>query len=132
MREILFRGKREDNGAWETGSLIIERMYTSENIVQIGDKMTAYPTPVIPETVSEYTGLTDKNGVKIFENDIVTITGFCPDDEGYGVIQWHDDEAMFVVDADYCHYDFGNISGAELEVIGNMFDNPELIGGVQK
>jgi hypothetical protein len=67
MREILFRGKRIDNGAWETGSLVVKRMNTSEARYYIADKMTGYLTPVIPETVGEYTGLKDKNGTKLFE-----------------------------------------------------------------
>ena len=71
MREILFRGRRVDNGEWETGSLVYARMGTSEEQVSIADKMTAYHTPVIPETVGQYTGLKDVHNTRVFEGDIV-------------------------------------------------------------
>lgn len=67
MREHLYRAQRVDNKEWETGSLVVVRGGCSDEIVYIADKMTGYHTPVIPETVCEYTGLTDKNGKKIFE-----------------------------------------------------------------
>lgn len=115
MREILFRGKRVDNGEWETGSLVYARMGTSEEQAGIADKMTAYHTPVIPETVGQYTGLTDKNGKKIFEGDIVKISN----DEIFEV-KYEDGgftAGLFLGDWDYGH----------VEVIGNIYDNPELM-----
>ena len=71
MREILFRGKRKDNGAWETGSLVRIRVGCSDEQVFIADKMTGHHTPVIPETVGEYTGLKDSKDKMIFEGDVV-------------------------------------------------------------
>jgi uncharacterized phage protein (TIGR01671 family) len=130
MREILFRGKgnkKYNNGDWYFGGGIGT---DCDGDCYIQDN--SFRWTVIPDTVCQYTGLTDKNGTKIFENDIVTSDDFCPDNEGYGVINWHDDEAMFVVEADNCYYDFDHIYGAELEVIGNIFDNPELIRGVEE
>jgi uncharacterized phage protein (TIGR01671 family) len=132
MREILFKGKRKDNGEWVCGEYITIYDDPKYKAIKTCIELNTGVYEVDPDTVCQYTGLTDRNGTKIFENDIVTITGFCPDDEGYGVIQWADDEAMFVVDADYCNYDFGNISGEELEVIGNVVDNLELIHGVEE
>ena len=70
MREILFRGKRKDNGERETGSLVVVRQGCMDERVYIADKMTGDLIPVDPAMVGQYTGYNDKNGVKIFEGDI--------------------------------------------------------------
>ena len=140
MRDILFKGKRKDNGEWICGYYVKSHYYeggTIHLIVDTGNEYDDYygfglQYEIDPDTLCQYTGLTDDNSQKIFEGDIVTSAEFCPDNEGYGVIQWHDDEAMFVVDADTCYYNFDHIFGAELEVIGNVFDNRELIQGVEE
>jgi phage uncharacterized protein TIGR01671 len=136
MREILFRGKRVDNGEWETGSLVYARLGTSEEQASIADKMTAYHTPVIPETVGQYTGLTDKNGTRIFEGDIVKITGFhttaiaavkygSPSEKSTSWGWYFDDNdghTYFLMSKAFCR-DYNAI------IIGNIHDNPELLKG---
>ena len=145
MREILFRGKRTDNGEWETGSLVIIRDGCSDKEVFIADKMTGYHTPVISETVGQYTGLTDKNGVRIFEGDILRgfEYPFCSNNNGefnyFAEIVWFDDSSAFGIytlknpksnvrgilegNTDYLKY----FNVDKWEVIGNIHDNPELI-----
>ena len=124
MREILFRGKRLDNGAWETGSLVIVRMDCHDAQYYIADKMTGYHTPVDPSTVGQYTSLKDKNGKKVFEGDIVRKTNKGRHPE------------IFIANIRTCFYTNEEVyygpfdrftESCEYEVIGNITDNPELL-----
>ena len=123
MREILFRGKRTDNDEWEYGDLWCNPY--GKRVVcivsPINDQGTTGGNEVDPETVGQFTGLTDKNGVKIFEGDIIRYE----DDIGYVI--YNGDDARFLVDSPnmYISMDYSN----EFEVIGNIHDNPELLGG---
>ena len=131
MREILFRGKRTDNGEWETGSLVIIRDGCSDKEVFIADKMTGYHTPVIPETVGQYTGLTDKNGVKIFEGDIVNCVSKL--DSADMVVIFECGQFRMVLAEKYHEYQtnvgYYDINCFAKEVVGNIHDNPELMKG---
>jgi len=125
MREILFRGKRIDNGEWAEGAYL---PVTPENYPAIGvwNALERYWWwfEVDPNTVGQYTGLDDKNGQKLFEGNIVDI--LCENEET-GVIEWSEDTARFIVSADGFQADFDNYYGTDLEVIGNIHDNPELL-----
>lgn len=130
MREIIFRGKRKDNRRWVEGDL-------THNVYKIGDTCVGtYGSEigmhqVYPDTVGQFTGLTDKNGKRIFEGDIIE-SGEYNAEDGYGEIIWDVDTARFAIigDADNnLQSDFDNYYGHELEVIGNIYDNPELMGG---
>ena len=68
-------------------------------------------------------GFTDKNGKKIWENDIVEF----PDEDGYFKCEWEEDTARFVVNVDGLTVDFDNYWSYEVEVVGNIVDNPELL-----
>ena len=128
MREILFRGKRVDNGEWETGSLLVERMNTSEQQVMIADKMTGYPTLVLPETVGQYTGLTDKNWKKIFEGDILSgyLDDLFPEEESRYEVIWHD-YGWHIRSNGFLDTPDNGWLKENFEVIGNIHDNPELL-----
>ncbi len=122
-REILFRGKTGDE--WVYGDL--SRL---KNAITITKRNFIYPYIVMPETVGQFTGLTDKNGVKIFEGDIVTVENPNISDDEYGIVKFDNDGAMFIVKFDTFTVDFGNnIDGNQCEIICNIFDNPELLGG---
>lgn len=132
MREILFRGKRMDNGEWVCGDLVHswEKMNAKPDI-QIHNNMGYFD--VIPETVGECTSLTDKNGKRIFEGDIVDIL---TENEEIGIVAYDDGgflvnpDSGFFVNADAFYVDFhSNINGTDLEIIGNIHDNPELLKG---
>ena len=119
MREILFRGKRE-NGEWLEGYY---EKYGKFHRIIVNDTCISVPHTVIPETVGQYIGITDDNGTKIFEGDVVDIL---TENEEIGVVCW--DEAGFIVNANGFVLDFQNhLHGSEVEVIGNIHDNPELL-----
>lgn len=146
MREILFRGKSKYNNEWIYGSLVRlgkesfsdpDRYGITDKGIPIGNMNVCYNfqvDEVVPETVGQYTGLTDKNGKKIFEGDIVTAEGtaigspFFDDMVGKIVyeecaffIEPKNPEESIYLFADEC---------ADIEVIGNIHDNPELLKGV--
>lgn len=121
-REILFRGKRIDNGDWVYGDLIhnIDCVKVRERETDINRIAKSYE--VIPETVGQYTGLKDKNGKKIFEGDIVT--GLFNYTDIIGHIVYGSDATFFIERKGL--YGIG-LNNAEdwLEVIGNIHDKEE-------
>lgn len=129
MREILFRGKRLDNDEWVEGSLSLE-YYKNHGCVMISpNEDKCYK--VDPDTVCEYTGLTDKNGKKVFEGDIVTVhidyddgLLFGINKNDIGVIRWDNESSRYYIESDKETY---YATEWFVEVIGNKFDNPELL-----
>ncbi len=122
MREIKFRGKTLD-GRWIYGDLW-HRPYAKDCVTIVSfmeDTGTTGGLEVIPETVGQYTGLKDKNGVKIFEGDVLNIYQY-----GHVVAEFA--EGCYGA---WDHYGFspfrGTLFGCGGEVIGNIYENPELM-----
>lgn len=118
-REILFRGKRVDSSEWFEGSYWLSRSAVRE---------TTYITDgygnlfcVIPETVGQYTGLNDKNNVKIFEGDIIKYK------ENLFEIKYSTEQARYL--AVLTNGVFDPVAMQNCEVVGNVFDNSELLKG---
>lgn len=134
MREILFHGKRADNGEWVEGDLLQTRYHSGHIEYQIMPQTpvsSAYP--VLSETVGQYTGLTDKNGVRIFEGDICRFKRF--NDIHVGEIVFNVTTASFVMRYQSIVGVYGEkathkmlLSACDnIEIIGNIHDNPELL-----
>ena len=128
MREILFKAKRIDNGEWVEGNLFIE-----ENRAEITrgtcNGVGIEGVSVDKDTICQYTGLTDKNGNKIWENDIVKCNYNDYGEKGtyIGKVIFREDTCTFIVtDGKSTDYEWWN---EEKEVIGNTFDNPDLLKG---
>ena len=128
MREILFKAKRIDNGEWVEGYLVKsnERILTSV-IIKCIDSIFPEMWPIYEvdeKTICQYTGLTDKNGKKIWENDVCKIT-FGDGETTNGIIEYRENNCRFILyevgDGDY------GFTTNSVEVIGNIFDNPELL-----
>lgn len=132
MREILFQGKRTNNGEWVQGYICRYGWTGKEKDYIIPDyASTLYTAEIDPETVGQYTGLTDKNGRKIFEGDIVIFDYIDYEDER-GVVQWDSDIAKFIITCSTFTIDFDNVYGRELEVVGNVYDNPEMMEKIEE
>ena len=147
IRAVIFRGKRTDNGKWVKGYLYITHIGSHE----IGSydaeiNIERLTFDVIPETVGQYTGLTDKNGKRIFEGDIVRATieraERCQSPRiengviGYdcigmiGLILYKDKNGENVWSDFFNELSLsGLIEDYYFEIIGNIHDNPELLGG---
>lgn len=129
MCEILFRGKCVDNkfvdnGEWVQGYPCRYGWIGKEKDYIIPDYASAlYVAEIDPETIGQYTGLTDKNGRKIFEGDIVWNSY----NENYGKVEWDNDTARFIITCSTFTVDFDSVYGEELEIVGNVYDNAELI-----
>ena len=151
MRDILFKAKRIDNGEWVEGGYSYCEKDDTHFITQMSKDHISYigrHQQIEPNTLCQYTGLTDKNVNKIWENDVVRDT----EEDMTMVVRWDDEELRFVLD-DYGYkgcvmeYGFDEFAGGFgvvdtygfndfcktvdkfIEVIGNIFDNVELLEG---
>lgn len=121
MRANLYKGKRKDNGEWIAGSLLSE---PGENRAHILPNTEVYV--VDPETVGQYIGAVDKNGVMIFEGDLVEMKLLAPFNILYEVAEVRYGYSNGVMGF-YLSNGRDLISG-ELTVVGNIHDNPEILG----
>lgn len=143
MREILFRGKRKDNGEWAvSGNVFLgdKRKYIYIPNPDTDMSAKAYLCrEIIPDTVGQYTGLTDKNGTKVFEGDILKFTDTNAEYEWIGKVEFGNPNAEYnwgfqlvyisgaKPNTDILLWFDMEETGAYSEVIGNIHDNPELL-----
>ena len=135
MREILFHGKRADNGEWVEGDLLQIKYYNKPiiecKIMPQTPVSSAYP--VLPETVGQFTGLTDRNGKRIFEGDICKFKRF--NDVHIGKVVFNVTTASFIMWYQPIVGAYGEKATQKMllsvcdniEVVGNIHDNPELM-----
>ena len=142
MREILFRGKRTDNGEWVYGNLVRGCDEKYAYIVEFGNKEVCRNyVNVNPETVGQYTGVTDKNGERIFEGDIVKYKEACKfgdndemeeAEEQYlctNIVEFKNGRFFPLPQRCDCEDYFFSYGSYDFEVVGNVHDNPELLRG---
>lgn len=135
-RKILFRGKRKDNGEFVYGNLFIPDKPDTPTQICIGTNVVRITYDVVPETVGQYTGLTDKNGIKIFNNDIVeSRASENKEDWKRWRIVFYDGSYCFERDIPHKrkHNHERNLLCEDeialygLTVIGNIYSNPDLL-----
>lgn len=147
MREILFKAKRLSDGRWVIGNLVLSDdveegykaliipcfdagMYTRDYQIDLGIENWY---AVDPSTICQYTGLTDKDGNKIWENDIVVFLDASQYDNGYaeyyctGKVVWDEETLSFQVTERLSCESYEAL--CDCVVKGNIFDNPELLKG---
>jgi uncharacterized phage protein (TIGR01671 family) len=144
MREILFRGKRVDTNEWVEGyyaisptdskSYIYAKDCHEMDIAEDGFHVAYRLIQVFPTTVGQYTGLTDKNGKKIFEGDIIKIVPYCDYSDDYSISNVYSYNGILCVDYHGDDFDFTALGflvdylpDGDFEVIGNIYNNLELL-----
>ena len=127
MREIVFRGKHKASGKWCEGNLNVDKQGVA--IITPDDTPLGCYGQVDPDTVGQYTGLVDKNGVRIYEGDILS-THFdfsSPQDESRVIVEW-DNFGWVTHQPGYEPDAITDFDKGLWLVIGNVHDNPELLG----
>ena len=129
MREIIFKAKRKDNGEWVEGYYLnIAKInhFICTGKIKLDGAVKGIIAPemhaIDPDTLCQHTGLTE-NGKKIWENDIVEIAS----EDGYFLCEWDDDTARYNLNGDGLTVDFDNYWSYEVEIVGNIFDNADLL-----
>ena len=124
MREILFRAKRIDNGEWVEG--LPQKIWGDWHIINSDDENTAYP--IDPETLCQFTGLMDKNGKQIWENDIIKHEI----SDTIGAVKWWEEDYVgwCVDDVMIDEQQFTGEMWSECKVVGNFFDDKDLLDEV--
>lgn len=151
MREILFRAKRKDNNEWVEGYYIYHIKRTlcvagdsikpeDEQHVIMCDGFSDWNMPrgtvyfnIDPETICQFTGMLDKKGNRIWENDIVS--AWSEGKYAKGRVKQRID-GLYIIYPAYQHDEFWGLCPdknrkTNVEIIGNIFDNPELLGGAE-
>lgn len=142
MREILFRGKRINNSEWVEGSLLkaniggkIAYLIFGNMFSLVGNEVKSLKHALVdPKTIGQYTGLTDKNGKRIFEGDVVAQSWYDfdePADDCFGEVIFSMADCSFSIldlnKKEIMTMGQGRAYHWEAEVIGNIHDNPELL-----
>lgn len=131
MREILFKGKRIDNDEWIDGYYKKRHDFlgNEEHLIFYADGHTVWDhAEVSSGTICQFTGLCDKNGKRIWENNVVWLV--CNGEEHVYQIVWDNSELDFKATNGEENYGLNFeylLCCDEIEVIGNIFDNPELL-----
>lgn len=127
MREIKFRGKRVDDGEWVYGDYYDESHLHSETVIIIIPKDKTLGHKVDPSTVGQYTGLKDKNGKEIYDGDVMKECDFLYLVEWRNITIWLKPLDKWSVEHEARPIAMNMGSGILREVIGNKWDNPELL-----
>ena len=128
MREIKFRGRRLDNGKWVTGDLLHSK--NGKILINTGTKMFTTYAEVDPDTVGQFTGLLDSNGREIYEGDIVCYGELIINEVvfrhgAFGYLLYGGEFISYAGNTNFTFNPFDR--SKEHVIIGNIYDNPELI-----